>query len=170
MIEIVTNENKRTYVTYGRKFNKKNFDINKIIIALLNNGINKPSLSFWGSPEDAEYGWKEYCEGNLFRTDYLTEDRKIIWQLKEGSKIFVINNMEDLNELVESDYLLNTEKEINFYKMRDCGYSAIELRNSDLGHMFINKLELIMNSWDCESICLLNKDNLVILEDLNYER
>jgi hypothetical protein len=61
---LTLSNNKKIYVTY----NNKDIEFNKDLIKvnLKPNYINKPTEAFWGSPENAEYGWKEWCESEEF--------------------------------------------------------------------------------------------------------
>ena len=61
---LTLSNNKKIYITYNNKDTEFNKDLIKT--SLKPNYINKPTEAFWGSPENAEYGWKEWCESNEF--------------------------------------------------------------------------------------------------------
>lgn len=151
----------KTYITYGFVLE----DPSKIVTNL-DESINKPKKALWGSPVDAEFGWKDWCENEEWWPkhhkykeieDYFSESFK--WTLKEGSKILTINKVEDLNDLYRAG-LMRPNKwgsiVLDFYRILDLGYSAVELTDGYIGHMFVNRLEESFNSWDCESIVVLD--------------
>ncbi len=85
----------KKYITYGLG-NK--FYTEKLLTDLTCE-IGKPRHAWWGSPIDAEYGWKQWCENeDWFPTpisattlelisstieEYFSPDNAIIWTLKE---------------------------------------------------------------------------------------
>lgn len=147
------------------------FDSNKIQIELGNPEFQwgKPDLGFWGSPRNASYGWKEWCSDNYFG-DY-DWNNPIYFRLKSNSTILKIDR-EDLNDDVLSKYVILDEKMyhaiqreryfFDYNKIVEDGIDAVELMDGSIGHLFLhdNKYEQIFNSWDCESIVVLNKDVL----------
>ncbi len=180
----------QTYVTFKRnKFGQ--FDISKIIINTKSRN-GKPSKALWGSPENADYSWKDYCgrECEEFSDTY-DWDNPIKWRLKENSKIYQIDIADvELNQdnpllnyiTIVNDKLLieetiectNEEKLeyiedyrydvlINFFKMKEDGIVAVELMNACIGHYFENRLETMFNGWDCESICVLDPSKIIWL-------
>ena len=157
----------KTYITYGQG--------NKFIPELLpdksyirnpKNSINKPNNCWWGSPIDAEYGWKQWCESNEYDEELVKDDAdRIYWTLSEDAKVLEINTLDDL---IKVPYLEKDKEDsyayspsiIDFEKIcRD--YDAVELTNSCIGHYFINDKEIAFNAWDCESIVVLNKDKII---------
>jgi len=136
-----------------------------------------------GSPVNAKFGWKDWCESEDYG-DY-DFNNPIYWKLKEGSKIFQIDwkeveldksntllkyikfknwREEDLKDMpIEAKInilthggLYDAETVIDFVSMLNDGIVAVELLNSCIGHNFINNLEISFNSWDCESIVVLD--------------
>ena len=156
---------------------------------LSSNGINKPKSCWWGSPVGGDYTWKEWCIAECFKDeDYFDESNRSIWTLKEGSNIYTIEDLEDLYFLRNKGYyiqIVDGEKyplpsgsdismlsrsfmfsriEIDFEQMCKDGYAAIELENPVIGHMFIDQIELSMNSWDCQSIAVLDSTKIIPLK------
>ena len=164
----------KLYVTYG--FGKaKDFDVNKIQIDLTNH-IGKPGNAWWGSPVSAEYGWKDWCEENDFIPSgkandfdtYFDEQNAMYWKLETGSRILTINSIDDLEAYVEYGYIEYIDNNYggiyqwNFYKVEQAGYDAIELTDASIGHGWRSNIEMIMNSWDCESICVINPSKIIV--------
>ena len=166
----------KKYITYGlgNKFYPEK------LVTDLTCEIGKPYRAWWGSPIDAEYGWKEWCENedwfpnrkSITLEEYFNSDNSIIWTLEEGTKILEINTIEDLDSFFEKGYIKEYDSfdfKWNFYKVLEDGYSAIQLNDGYIGHYFKSRLELLMNSWDCESICVLDPSKIIILENETSE-
>lgn len=181
----IINSKNKTYVTYMLKENGK-FNKDKIITNLEMRFNNKPVNAFWGSPENAKLGWKEYCEQrkqsdiqyahefneepniDLYYFKYEFNDNNAIkWKLEENSKIFTIDK-EDMYEHPEriEKYLsieVPVPKSFDFKKMLSDGIVAIELIDPGIGHRCINSLELMFHDWDCESIVVLDPSKIIFL-------
>lgn len=163
----------KKYITYG-KGNK--LDINKLPplseLDLRPNGINKVYRTLWGSPVDAEYGWKAWCLDNEFNLEALSENNSFCWTLKPTARILTISNEDDLAKvpftrnkmalLHNPDYFSTY---IDYYKIVAKSYDAVELEDGVIGHRFSSPEEICFNSWDCESIMVLNRDAIVPCED-----
>jgi hypothetical protein len=180
-------ETNKTYVSYLRKGDEFNKDLITTNLECTFN--NKPTHAWWGSPEDADYGWKEWCISEEYGNyDF---DKPIRWKLKEGSKIFTID-LQTVTQVpsfltdhmykkqidfyirkmpLEKDdikYLLHNTTGfssyfINFEKLKDDGITAVELTNASVGHIFLNGFEIMFNSWDCESIVVLDETKIEFL-------
>lgn len=156
---IITSNGNKRYVTYLDS--KEEFDKHLIYTDLSSRGsINKPKIAWWGSPVDAEYGWKEWCENNEYEFNF---DNPIYWTMKEGSKIYTIDFIDTEsdpdNQL--SQYIVDDgfgSCYLDYQRMKDDGIDAVELYNAAIGHLFISRIETMFNSWDCESIVVLNPD------------
>lgn len=168
----------KKYVTYGFgtifMADKLKTDLSRII-------ADKPLKAWWGSPVDADYGWRDWCLDNYFlrfedpdldfeenASNYFSDDNKIIWTLRQKAKVLVINDLEDLYNYLELGYIVPKEEQYgyprykwDFFKVLRDGYSAIELTDAHLGHGFRSPLEDLMNSWDCESIVVLDPNDIV---------
>lgn len=161
----------KEYCTYG--FGNK-FDKDKIVIDLKTRGSsNKPMSAWWGSPVDAKFGWKDWCLAeewfpkNEDPDVYLSESNKINWTLEDSANILTISSLEDLQEYFSKGFIIArpgffmTCYEFDFQEILDKGYAAVELLDPTLGHLFINELELMLNSWDCESIVVLDPTKII---------
>ncbi len=162
------------YVTYG--FGNV-FDPNKLNTNL-REFIGKPLKAWWGSPIDADFGWKEWCENEEFLIDnryksleeYFSDNNKIFWTLKDNAKVLMINNINDLNTCIESQFIYYDSCDYfrhrwDFYQILRKGYSAIQLNDAAIGHCFRSTVESIMNGWDCESIVVLDPSMIIQLFD-----
>lgn len=144
---------------------------------------NKPLGGLWGCRGSE---WDDWCRAEDFRKHIGYYE----WKLKEGSKVYTIDHENDFLYLVKTyphldDNIIFGYDSIDFEKMRDDGYDAVELSregNNKL-HLFIgvssfnirniialevsnNKLYhtaiiLGLNSWDVPSICVFNPDKTV---------
>ena len=157
----------KTYITYGFVLEDP-----KKIVTNLDECINKPKKALWGSPVDAEFGWRDWCENEEWwpggEPDYF--DKSFKWTLKKGSKILTINTIADLDEIKSRGYFeyprhpFALGPRLNFHKILEDGYSAVELTDSNMGHYYIqNELETSFNSWDCECIVVLDPDKVELV-------
>ena len=160
----------KTYITYGFVLEDP-----KKIVTNLDECINKPRKALWGSPVDAEFGWRDWCENEEWWPshwhqkieDYFGKSFK--WTLKEGSKVLTINTICDLEDLDTKGYFDRKgdpflyRPRLNFHKLFEDGYSAVELTDGNMGHYFKNELEMSFNSWDCECIVVLDPDKVELV-------
>lgn len=155
----------KTYITYGFVLEDP-----KNIVTNLDECINKPKKALWGSPVDAEFGWRDWCENEEWwpggEPDYF--DKSFKWTLKDGSKVLTINTIGDLEDLDKRGYFDHRgpfmfDSRLNFHRILEDGYSAVELTDGYIGHYFKNDLEMSFNSWDCESIVVLDPDKVELV-------
>ena len=164
----------KKYVTYGFG----DTFIPEKLVTDLKESIGKPMSAWWGSPVDSEYGWIDWCNQEEFIPKgasfdkYFTDNNKIIWTLDESAKILEVNEVADLEDYFELGYIEDKSDEPeykdyhwNFYKVLEAGYSAIELTDGGIGHYFHNRIELMMNSWDCESIVVLDPSKIIQVKE-----
>lgn len=174
MIELADNE---IYVTYLKKnhlpFRK---EMIKTHIGYIRPMLNKPQNAWWGSPFDADYGWKEWCFCNDYETQGYDWKHPILWRLQRGSKILKIDIDDVINPQTSilNNYLCDNKElfrndfdffpiTLNFRKMLEESISAVQLMDGSIGHRFINKIEEAFNSWDCESIVVLDESKIEIV-------
>ena len=70
---------------------------------------NKPAGGLWCSPEIGEYTWKDFVESEDYKKDYYFS-KMVLITLKESSKIYKINSVEDfMNCVVQYSYLSNSK-------------------------------------------------------------
>ena len=155
-------KNNNRYITLGKKgvFNKKliNFD-------LKNNLINKPRSAFWASPlwKDRAYlsDWHRFCiEENFYVGAY---DFGFTFSLKEEAKIYVIDDVQDLEFLVNIYPLDKSLRfESKFFKFID--FEAVAVTYDGILLTEKGEMETRLSStcnlygWDVESLVLFNAD------------
>ena len=160
----------KTYITYGFEVKDTN-----LIVTNLNTGpTQKPEMALWGSPTDATFGWKDWCEceqwipsKNLSFEDYFKTF--FTWTLAKDAKVYNVANMEDIQWLAYKDIIHYDHERfhtliIDYRRLYEEGYDAMELINPCLGHYFLNDLEMLFNGWDCESIVVLDPSKVILLE------
>ena len=157
----------KTYITYGKgnKFDKDKLPkVEDLKIEL--SCLNKVRKTLWGSPVDANYGWKEWCEDNGFHTELLTDDNSFKWTLKPEARILYIEDLGDLEKvpfITKNEYAF-METYIDFESIIK-SYDAMEICMDEhyIGHMFVSKEEIAFNSWDCDSIMVFNREMIIPL-------
>jgi hypothetical protein len=175
---IITDTN-TIYVHYGNDhFEKREVDLR------IKGFVTKPSkAAIWGSPEDAEFSWKDWSEGEHWNLGAL--EKSFRFKLKGDSKILFISSKKDIDELdeslktntsaIEKHYSgltsvsslimsmlgsITPEKynTIDFTKLRENGIDAVEIEYNGYTHDNFY-------GWDCDSICVLNPDAVEEIED-----
>lgn len=156
-----TREGKETtYIHYGASaFDKTRFVqvVNRIkwIKPVAHTGL-------WGSPVDAKWGWKDWCEAENFRE--CDESNSFKFTVKNPEKIFFVNSKESYKELIKLygdknnltvtfDY---TPWYINFNKMINDGWEGLEISITDYPTLYD-----LLYGWDCDSILIFTKDAIV---------
>ena len=133
----------KTYITYGFVLE----DPSKIVTNL-DECVNKPKKALWGSPVDAEFGWRDWCENEEWwpggEPDYF--DKSFKWTLKDGSKVLTINTIGDLEDLDKKGYFDHIGPfmfgpRLNFNKILEDGYSAVDLMVENLTNRFKERLK-----------------------------
>lgn len=110
------------YIHYGHKeFNKERFT------KVTNEHCwVKPNGGLWASPVDAKFGWKDWCEAEMFRD--CDEDNSFRFTLTEDSNVCHLYSVEDLHKLPrQSNCYIVSNYCINFEKLIEMGYDAVEL-------------------------------------------
>ena len=166
---IITDTN-TIYIHYGNDhFEKKKVDLS------IKGFVTKPTkAALWGSPEDAEFSWKDWSEGEGWNLGSL--EKSFRFKLKGGSKILFIRSEKDIDELDENLKTNSSVKDsfseltstssilmsllgfitpenftIDFAKLLKNGIDAVEIEFNKYTH---DKFY----GWDCDSICVLNPD------------
>ena len=155
-----------TYIHYGHTaFNPDEFGE-----VCNERGWIKPTGGLWASPVNAERGWKDWCEDECFRE--CTEDNSFKFTMRDPSRIFYIDSEEALKEFAErygKSYwqiygIARHDKSISsvdFEQMLRDGWDALEISLSDYEALY-----RALYGWDCDSIVVLNKDAVMVLEEV----
>ena len=151
----------KIWVSYGSEtFEPIKFK--SIVIDMSCRCLNKPYGGLWASPADSKYGWKDWCEMEDFRTDRLSVSFE--FKLSVESKIYVIDNMADLECISTAGPNEMGRYYINYELLLDMGYDGLFVTSyaARAFHLYTND-DLIndLNAWDCESICIFNKDVVI---------
>lgn len=145
------------YIHYG----SDKYDPEKFIEPRNRNYWAKPIGGLWASNINAEWGWIDWCTNEEFNLERLQSN--FTFGLKDDAKILLITKLKDIENYVidYSEYGLTSG--IDFEYIMNDGYDAVELIHGD------NYSELhfsLFNTWDCDSIVILNKDVIVPIEDI----
>lgn len=61
--------------------------------------VNKPQGGFWGSPINSTNGWGEWADKNDFYKHNNALEKHILFKIKKGANIYVIDTEEDLKNI-----------------------------------------------------------------------
>lgn len=140
----------------------------------------KPRGGLWASPIGDEYfTWKEWCEGEEFRTERLQE--YFDFKLKPDSRVMTITSLEDCEQLLP--YLYTDPSEwgnmINMDELLN-DYDAIELIHGDNYNVLhlggwqppagsispaLRMFAGTFYAWDVDSIVINNPDIVIELKE-----
>lgn len=122
-----------------------------------NKVLNKPAWGLWASPEDSEYGWKEWCEDANFMTDLSTNFK---FKLKSDARVLEITKKEDLEslpidhcEMIEETY---DNVLIDWQKITE-EYDAVYVKP------FAPGIDRTFQSWDAESLVVFYPDSIEVV-------
>ena len=149
------------YIHYGHS----NFDRDLFVTPRNRRHFVKPSGGLWASPVGAKFGWKEWCEEENFRS--CDPENAFMFMLCPGAKVAHIFSRRDMVVLpqIESDHSMWVS--LDFEKMMEQGYDAVELHLSDEDRTSVGYLDGLywcLYGWDCDSILVLNPDVIVVGE------
>ena len=151
------------YIHYGHK----EFDKNKFNKVTNESCCVKPTGGLWASPVDAKFGWRDWRDEENFRD--CNEDNSFKFTLTENSKVLHLRSVKDLATIPEQEektmYKLASSFYIDFEKLIEMGYDAVELHLSDDLNDYDYELEHSLYwklyGWNCDSIVILNPDIVV---------
>lgn len=123
----------------------------------------KPSGGFWGTPVNAQWGWKDWCESEGFRD--CDEKDSFTFTLKDGARVLDIYTSSDVDKIPRArksvdtmDFLLAfmgiPQMFLDFEEVAK-SYDAIEIHGENGFYA--------LNAWDCDSILIMNPD---VVEEL----
>ena len=91
---------------------------------------------------------------------------KFLFKLSPDSKIYVIDNTEDLDAISAFGFDNNGWKTIDFRRLLDDGYDGLYITEYATGiHDNSNTMLKGLELWDVESICVFNKDVIIPIDD-----
>lgn len=126
---------------------------------------NKPNYALWASPINAKFGWRDFCEGEDFRTDTLDEWFTFI--LKPWAKVFYVDSLEkerDIPVQYVEHWTSFDRKVYDFEMLKEIGYDAIEVNISKCPELYS-----AMYSWDCDSIAIFNPEAVEVIFSKNMQ-
>lgn len=139
-----------TYIHYG----SNHFDTTRFRPVLNTSCFNKPIGGLWASSQDTEFGWKEWCLQEAFKTDCLKKHFSFV--LKPSAKVLIIKDTDDLKELPricdDSFWVC-----LDFEQLAK-HYDAIELKLSNCPDLYFALL-----GWDCDSLLVMNPDMIKVI-------
>ena len=123
--------------------------------------FDKPWGGLWGSPVDAKFGWKEWCECNM---ENRLGNYSFTFTVSDNANVIHIRKGSDVTQLPLLDFQIHRAlfggiypmAIIDFEKCVEIKIDAIRFHldeNYDLRHT--------LKSWDCDCILVLNKDIVV---------
>lgn len=177
LIESFININKLhniIFISYGtdkfdiNKMREINNDINsrEMIISL---SRNKPLGGLWASPLCSDTSWGEWCSGNNFRLESLSTH--FLFKISKDSKIYVINNLDDLVKISNYYHPKIGKRCINIPYLLE-NYDGIFVTSSAV-HKLRYVDDYVLNdlySWDVESICIWNSDIIIPIEENAFDK
>jgi hypothetical protein len=168
---------KRQYISYGLAFNPEDF--NEVKNCKSDAIRNKPCYcGLWASPIDAQYGWLNFCKSEGVPC-YMQKWTRFV--LKPSARIRKIDSYEDYKRFMTS-YKDVTDLESNHFDWEKIAkdYDAVEVtynavlecrvKDAEQYNLYMEgkaphqKQEEYLESWSCDSIVILHKDVIQVLE------
>ena len=159
------------FVTYGFHYNLSRFRkvTNKWSF------LNKPIGGLWSSPKNSQWGWKDWCESEMFREkSYFKVGFK--FKLKSSAKIFILNTISDYLSLPDEYFWrdpmnMTLTKSLNWEKLATeyDGFLLTEKgleETRDLGFDPFVKGRQGFYSWDCETLLVFSLDCISEIKSL----
>ena len=148
----------KKYIHYGHKY----FDKEKYVAVHNEFCFVKPQGGLWASSVDAEFGWRDWCEREKFRSCEI--ENAFIFKLKDEANVVHIYSKKDLFELprMKNEYAPSSWYCLDFEKMMIDGVDAIELHLSEEDTSccddWHDTLYWWLYGWDCDSIFIMNPE------------
>lgn len=148
-----------------RHYGSNEFNIEKFKEIKNRDYWNKPKGGLWASSISAEYGWKDWCNAEDFRKE--TFDKYFDFKL-ENANILRIKNKIDAYEIEKENPKFIRMKTGSFYEEKIVlnfefikkYYDAIEIYAGSDRYLYF-----AFYGWDCDSIVILNKDKIKVVND-----
>lgn len=116
----------------------------------------KPNGGLWASAVDAKYGWKQWCEAENFRD--CSEENSFRFSISSNARVLHLRNSSDLKVLPKQENNLGSGVCLDFEKLIQQGYDAVEVHISDDPGDGRYCLYYSLYGWDCDSIVIMNKE------------
>ena len=123
--------------------------------------FDKPS-GLWASPEDSDWGWREWCEAEDFRSEeQLSKSFK--FKLKESARVLHIRRLRDVEPFTTLDpsFIFFDGHELDLNRIYS-EFDAMEVHMSDNWCELHDSL--LFYSWDVDSIVVWNPDVIEVLD------
>ena len=154
---------RQVYIHYGHN----RFDPNKFEPIKNERLWVKPKGGLWASKIDASFGWKEWCEAEIFRDCNINNAFK--FTLSDYASIAILSTISDIRRLPMVDTSPDPtgsmlgfleQAYIDFEKCLANGIDAIELcwYGDEYSSQARDNLHFTLYGWDCDSIIILNPD------------
>jgi len=146
------------YIHYGSRFDFSKWKP-------IQNLDEKPSGGFWLSPENAGYGWEDFCD-----EDFPHAIEKQCFLLADDARVLHIHSVSQLRYLPFADSGVKSFSNRPYlyldYEALGRIYDAVELHYSELDWGTSAEdiyLGNALNYWDCDSIVVMNPMILIPL-------
>lgn len=150
---------KQQYIHYGHEM----FDNNLFIDISNMECFPKPKGGLWGTPLNARFGWKEWCEQEKF--EQFNENIRFLFTLKEEANVVHIRTAKDVLNLPQQKNPLAQNMPyvlLDFEEIKNKGVDALELHLSEQEYSNTDReLKHLLWLWDCDCILVLNKDVII---------
>lgn len=146
------------YIHYGNK----HFDLTKFKpVKNADGGSTKPaSGGFWASPIDSEWGWKQWCEAEIFHVENLATWFE--FELASDARVLHISNVNHLKKLKRYEWELQSILFTPDFEDAAKHWDAIELHLTEAPTLSnMESLYFQLYGWDCDSILIMNPEIVI---------
>lgn len=139
--------------------------------ATMTHGWIKPAAhtGLWASPVDSEQSWRHWCEAEHYGSDL---DKGFKLRLRDPGRIFYVTNRIAYKLLCDCYGIVTPWGTSNyqpyyfdFEKMVLDGWDGLEISLSEYPPLYD-----LFYTWDCDSICIFNKDAIKEVPDDEFDK
>lgn len=149
------------YIHYGHT----HFD-ESLFNKIENKPFVKPRGGLWASSIDAEYGWKDWCKSEEFGE--CKDECSFKFKLSDNANVLHLRSVDDLRGLPRNKSLVGFDSInkywLDFESILASGVDAIEIHISEDNSEWENSLYYALYGWDCDSILIMNKNIVEVIE------
>ncbi len=120
----------------------------------------KPKGGLWTSPVDSEFGWKDWCVAEDFRSCNKENSFKV--RFKDDAKVAIIDTYEDMDKLPLQDDRFHSILMPNFESLA-IDIDAIWMTAEGQWATRMSHPKSLYG-WDCESVLIMNPDCIEPIE------